>query len=221
MALLRGGGPPARLRELTSALGTLLVASVCSSFLLNAPVDAVKLLSASSGEAGTFLNAVILARTPLFLFQAVQAALLPRLAGLAAHDRHAEFEALLRRLLAAVAAVIAGAGAGALLLGPAVLDIVFRSRLQGSDLAVLALGSETVMLTIALTQALIALRHRALAATSWAIGAAMLLAAILLGHGVAPRVEVALVAGSAGSAVCAGVLVLLTLRPTGHGRRPG
>jgi O-antigen/teichoic acid export membrane protein len=42
---------------------------------------------------------VLLARVPLFLFQAVQAALLPRLARLAAEGEIDEFRAGFRRLM--------------------------------------------------------------------------------------------------------------------------
>ena len=53
-------------------------------------------------EVTAFAYGVLMARIPLFLFQAVQAALLPRLSRLAARDELGEFRAGLKRLLMVV-----------------------------------------------------------------------------------------------------------------------
>ena len=52
-----------------------------------------------------FFTAVIIARIPLFLFQAVQAALLPKLSALASAGRFDEFRIGFRKLVAVVAGV--------------------------------------------------------------------------------------------------------------------
>ena len=76
-------GPPAPLREVTTALGQLVAAAVLAQLLVNGPLIAVRLLAedAERAAAGRFLAGLVVARIPLFLFAAVQAALLPRLAG--------------------------------------------------------------------------------------------------------------------------------------------
>ena len=69
--------------------------------LVNAgPIATTLLADESEGEQVTqFGYGVLLARIPLFLFQAVQAALLPRLGRLAARGELREFRVGFRRLL--------------------------------------------------------------------------------------------------------------------------
>src|SRR5581483_4781700 len=88
-------GPDAPYSELSASLGALLVASVLAQALVNAGVVAVKLLATGPKEdelVATFFVGVVVARLPLFLFQAVQAALLPRLTQLATSGRVDEFK---------------------------------------------------------------------------------------------------------------------------------
>ena len=93
-------GPPIELRDITPNLGWLLLGSIMSAALVNAGPLGVDVLAASSEAARVtaFGNGVILSRVPLFLFQAVQAALLPRLARLAARGDIDEFRAGFRNL---------------------------------------------------------------------------------------------------------------------------
>ncbi|HRE01460.1 MAG TPA: hypothetical protein PLV68_09175, partial [Ilumatobacteraceae bacterium] len=69
--------------------------------LVNAGPIAVDLLkgNAQNEAVTTFGYGVLLGRVPLFLFQAVQAALLPRLAGLAVRNELDEFRRGFRKLL--------------------------------------------------------------------------------------------------------------------------
>ncbi|NBO06604.1 MAG: hypothetical protein EBV17_06155 [Actinobacteria bacterium] len=86
-------GSPATWGELAPNLGWLLVGTLFAGALINAGPLTVDILGASSDPAQVtrFANAVLLARVPLFLFQAVQAAMLPRLTRLAALRDAAEF----------------------------------------------------------------------------------------------------------------------------------
>ena len=77
--------------EVTPNLGWLLLGSVFAAALVNAGPIAASLLAATTRAVTRFGYGVMLARIPLFLFQAVQAALLPRLSRLAARDEMAEF----------------------------------------------------------------------------------------------------------------------------------
>jgi peptidoglycan biosynthesis protein MviN/MurJ (putative lipid II flippase) len=86
-------GPPAPYAEVTPNLGWLLLGSVFAAALVNAGPLAATLLATDDEKhlVTQFTYGVLLARIPLFLFQAVQAALLPRLSRLAARNEIAEF----------------------------------------------------------------------------------------------------------------------------------
>ena len=167
-----GEGPPAEWSEVTPNLGWLLLGSVFAASLLNAgPITASLLAEPNESEFVTqFAYGVLLARIPLFLFQAVQAALLPRLSRLAAQGQLAEFRSGLTRLLFVVVGVGVVGTSGAFLLGPFVIEIVYGADLTGRTLAVLALGSACYMLALAFAQAVIALKGHALVAAGWGVG---------------------------------------------------
>ena len=112
-------GPEATWSEVTPNLGWLLLGSVFAATLLNAGPIATTLLAEPGQEAAVtqFAYGVLLARIPLFMFQAVQAALLPRLSRLAARGELDEFLAGLRRLMIVVAAVGIVGTIGAYVLG--------------------------------------------------------------------------------------------------------
>ena len=165
-------GTPAEWNEVTPNLGWLLLGSVFAAALLNAgPITATLLASDNEGEFVTrFSFAVLLARIPLFLFQAVQAALLPGLSRLAARGELVEFRAGLLRLAYLVIAVGVVGTIGAFILGPFAADVVYEVDLSGRTLAILALASSFYMLALALAQAVIALKGHALVSLGWGIG---------------------------------------------------
>ncbi|NBT21315.1 MAG: hypothetical protein EBT17_04250, partial [Actinobacteria bacterium] len=82
-------GSPATWSELAPNLGWLLVGTLFAGALINAGPLTVDILGANNDPAQVtrFANAVLLARVPLFLFQAVQAAMLPRLTRRSRHRR--------------------------------------------------------------------------------------------------------------------------------------
>ena len=114
-----------------------------------------------------FTYGVLLARIPLFLFQAVQAALLPRLSRLAARNEIAEFRSGFARLMKLVLLVGVVGTAGAFLLGPFVIERFYDATLSRQTMAMLALGSACYMVALAIAQAVIALRGHALVALGW------------------------------------------------------
>ena len=133
----RTTGPEATWKEVTPNLGWLLLGSVFAAGLLNAGPVLVNILSEDTPEAEEavteFGYGVLLARIPLFMFQAVQAALLPRLSRLAASGNFAEFRNGLRRLLVLVIGVGVIGSLGALAIGPFVLEKVYDAELDGVD----------------------------------------------------------------------------------------
>ena len=117
-------GPPAAWSEITENLVWLLGGSIFAAALVNAGPITVDLLGDKSDaiRVTQFGNAVLLTRVPLFLFQAVQAALLPRLTRLAARGDLDEFKVGFRRLVILVIGVGIIGIIGAFLFGPFFLD---------------------------------------------------------------------------------------------------
>jgi O-antigen/teichoic acid export membrane protein len=212
-------GPEAALREISTALGYLLIGSLLAFGLMNIGPVIVKLLASDTqaDAAGRFVNGVVVARIPLFLFQAVQAALLPKLSALATAGRLGDFRASLRRLMVVVLALaVAGTIVGALL-GPTVVEIMFRNAdLDRRTLALLAAGSGLYMLALACAQALIALGGHRDQAIGWGMGIVALAATTwLASDDLFFRVEMGLLVGSLAALVTMGVLLLRRLAVAG------
>jgi len=181
------------------------VASVLSFTLVNAGPMAIDLLGsdAEQADAGRFLNALLVGRIPLFLFQAVQAALLPRLSALAGGRQLEEFRIGLRRLLIATGVLGALAAVGSYAVGPFVVKTMFDDDVDHRTLGLLGLSCAAYMVALAIGQAVIALSGHRLVAASWGMGvAAFVIAAAASADDVFLRVEVGLVAGASVSAVC-------------------
>ena len=207
-ALRTDDGPPAEWSEVTPNLGWLLLGSVFAATLLNAGPIAATILSNDSEDAlvTEFSYGVLLARIPLFLFQAVQAALLPRLSQLAARNELVEFRSGLRRLMLAVLVVGVVGTTGAFIIGPWAIDVVYDADLSGRTLAVLALGSACYMVALATAQAVIALKGHALVALGWAVGVVtFLLTTWLVSDDLFRRIELGLLASSIGSMAAFGL----------------
>ena len=198
-ALRTDPGPPAEWNEVTPNLGWLLLGSVCAATLLNAGPITASLLASDNEEAliTAFSYGVLLSRIPLFLFQAVQAALLPRLSRLAAQGAYAEFRSGLKRLMLLVLAVGVVGTLGAFLLGSWALKLVYDADLSGRTLAMLTFSSALYMLALATAQAVIALQGHSLVAIGWVLGVASFVLTTWLWSGeVFRRIEVGLVASS-------------------------
>jgi O-antigen/teichoic acid export membrane protein len=168
-------GPEAPWSEVTQNLGWLLVGTVFAGGLLNAGPVAAELLGDDSQKAQItqFGYGVLIARIPLFMFQAVQAALLPRLARLAAKGDFDEFRQGFRRLMLLVVAVGVVGTLGAYVIGPFVVEVMFDAeQLGGRTLAMLALSSALYMAALATAQAVVALHGHGLVAAGWGVAVA-------------------------------------------------
>jgi O-antigen/teichoic acid export membrane protein len=210
-------GPEATWQELSTALGWLLTASVFAQLLVNCAPIAAKLLANDdqSQVAGHILSGLLIARIPLFFFQAVQAALLPKLAAQAAEGRHDDFRSGLRRLTIAVAVVGIIGTLVALTIGPTVVKIMFGSDtdLTRSDLLFLAAASACIMLGLTFAQALIALGGYARAAIGWAVGVvAWLLVTAIPSDDLLLRVERGFLAGTVVAFVSLAILLHQRMR---------
>ncbi|MEM1333026.1 MAG: hypothetical protein AAGG08_06155 [Actinomycetota bacterium] len=213
-ALRNDDGPEASWAEVTPNLGWLLVGSACSAALLNAGPLAATVLADDSERAlvTEFSFGVLLARIPLFLFQAVQAALLPKLARLATRGEFDDFRTGLRQLLYLVGAVGVVGTAGAFVLGPFAVEVVYDADLSGRTMAALALGSACYMFAMALGQAVIALHGHALVALGWSMAVvAFVLGTWLSSDQLFRRVEIGLLISSMAAVICFAVALRVKL----------
>lgn len=208
-------GPPASWQEVTPNLGWLLLGSVFAAGLVNAGPVAANLM-ANEGEkelVTQFGYAVLLSRIPLFLFQAVQAALLPRLARLAARNEFDEFRSGFRKLMIIVLAVGFAGVAGSFLLGPFIIEKMYAVDISSRTLAMLALGSAGYMFALALAQAVIALNGHALVGLGWGLGmVSFVVVTWLSSDDLFRRIEFGLVASSVAALIAFSIALRYKLR---------
>jgi O-antigen/teichoic acid export membrane protein len=198
-------GPEAPWNEVTQNLGWLLLGTVAAGMLLNAGPVAAQLLGgdADGPRITEFGYGVLLARIPLFLFQAVQAALLPRLARLAARGEFDEFRDGFTRLIQLVVAVGVVGTIGAYLIGPFVVDQMYDADLTGRTMAMLALSSALYMAGLATAQAVVALHGHGLVAIGWGVAVITFFVGTWLSSDqLFRRIEIGLVLSSSAALVC-------------------
>ena len=167
-------GPPAPWSELSSNLGYLLGGSLLAQVLSYAPFLGAQVLAKPNQRAlvADFVVGLFLSRIPILLFQAVQAALLPKLSTLVSAGRDDEFRNGVRTLVCIVVGIgVLGVVVGGLI-GPFVGRILFGQKfnLGNADVALLAAGSGLFILALTLSQALIALSGHRQAMVAWFVG---------------------------------------------------
>jgi O-antigen/teichoic acid export membrane protein len=206
-------GPESPWSELSVNLSWLFAGSVLAQILSYSPIVGVLLLANGKAErdiAADFIVGFFIARIPILLFQAVQAALLPRLAALAGSNRVAEFRAGLKKLLVIVGGVgVIGVVAGGTL-GSAAGQLLFgnKFKLDNADLALLAAGSGLFILSLTFAQALIALMGHARATWAWLAGnVVFVIVTAVSSHDLFRRVELGFVAGTGAAAIVMGWLL--------------
>jgi O-antigen/teichoic acid export membrane protein len=198
-------GPIAPYKEISTNLGYLLGGSLFAQVLGYAPfIGAVALAKPAQRTAvGDFIVGLFLSRIPIVLFQAVQAALLPGLTSMVSAGRSDDFRVGVRRLVYVVVGIGALGVAGGWVAGPTVGGILFGAKfnLGRSDVALLATGSGLFILSLTMSQALIALSGHALTMYAWLIGLATFIATTaVVSHQLFLRVELGSIAGAAASA---------------------
>jgi O-antigen/teichoic acid export membrane protein len=210
-------GPDAPWSELSVNLGYLLGGSLFAQVLSYAPFLGAQVLATSGQRSAVadFIVGLFLSRIPILLFQAVQAALLPKLATLVSAGRDEDFRTGVRSLVVVVVAigsigVLAGGTAG-----PFVGKILFGAKfhLTSVDLALLAAGSGLFILALTLAQALIALLGHARAMAAWVVGIVVFTVVTLLaGDDLFLRVELGSIAGAGASAAVVATALATRLR---------
>ncbi len=215
-------GPDAEWSELSTNLTLLFLGSLAAQALSYAAALGVLVLAQGHDEvdaAADFIVGFFLARIPILLFQAIQAALLPRLAALAGAGRIGDFRSGMRKLIAIVIGVgVVGIVAGATL-GPWAGELLFGGKfnLSAQDLALLCAGSAAFILALTLAQALIALLGHGLTLIAWTVGLVLCVAVMATGSSATTsdlflRVEVGYLAGCCAAAAMMGGFLLHRMR---------
>ena len=128
-------GPPAPWSELSTNLGYLLGGSLLAQVLSYAPFLGAQVLAKPDQRAlvADFIVGLFLSRLPILLFQAVQAALLPKLSTLVSAGRDDEFQNGVRKLVMIVSVSACSASLSAGSLGPFAGKILFgRSSISAT-----------------------------------------------------------------------------------------
>lgn len=209
-------GPPAPWSELSGALGWLLATSVLSQLLINSGPVLVKLLAtgAEAEAAGPLLAAIVLARVPLFLFTAVQAVLLPRMATLLGEGRRAEFRAGMRQLLLAVGGLGLAGVLAMLVAGPRLLALTFGPGFELSTtlLTLLAAGSGLYMVGMVFNHALIAHRAYRSVTAGWGVGVVALVVTVVVVPDIIDKMVYGFLLGSGLTALTLALLLRRAMR---------
>lgn len=207
----QGEAPP--WRQLSGSLGFLLLATLSSQLLLNIGTIAVEVLAseAEHDRAGVFLSGLVIARIPLFLFQAGQAVILPRLSRLVASNKLEEFAALMKQLLAALLGATLVASTISAAVGPTVVRTLFGqafSSLTTRDMSLLTLSSMLMMTGLTINQAQIALGQHHHTGWPWLAGTAAFVGTTAIASSdLILRVELGMLTGSATVILSTGLLL--------------
>ncbi len=211
-------GPDAEWSELSTNLTLLFLGSLAAQTLSYAAALGVIVLAQGKherSEAADFIVGFFIARIPILLFQAIQAALLPKLAALSGAGKFNDFRSGLKKLVMIVVGVgVLGIAAGATI-GPTVGQILFGDKfnLGNQDLTLLFVGSAAFILALTLAQALIALLGHGRALVAWTIGLVLCVAVMGFGsNDLFLRAELGYVAGCLASAVVMAVFLTTRLR---------
>ncbi len=192
-------GPPAPMSELSRAIVWLLVGSTFAQALGYSAYIGASILAtpAQDAELGAFIAGLFIARIPLLLFQAVQAALLPKLAGLLGRGLVHDFRVGLMRLVAAVVLLSVVGVVVALVAGPKIGQTLFGANftISGPGLAALTAGCCLIVIALTMAQALIALQRYAITAFAWVAGLTVFIVLmVVLPVDIFTRAEIAFVA---------------------------
>ncbi|GAA2130130.1 hypothetical protein GCM10009760_02240 [Kitasatospora kazusensis] len=197
-------GPPISWPDLLRGFGPLIGSTLLAQMMVNAVVMSTQLLAPDQvALVAALLNALVLARVPLFVFAALQASLLSGLASAVAAGDQGGFLRMLRKACLVVTLLSCCGGVPAVFVGPWLIHVLFAAPdvLTRLDFFWLSLGTLCYLLAQVLGQALIVQhRHRAQLA-SWLLGTAVLAGVTFLPGGIATRVTISFTAGTATTAL--------------------
>lgn len=211
----RSGGlqmPGGALTLLRSA-GMLIAGAAALQTLLYGAVLVARVLAPAGQEeaAGRLLAAITVTRIPIFLFQSLEALVVPRIAELAQREDRSALVVAVRRLVLLVGALGVLAAAGSALVGPALVSLLFGDAyaVARSTMALLGLGTGVFMVAVSLSDVTVSLGGHRRMAVAWAVGLAAGTASLLVIHEFAYQVTLPLVVGSLVAAALLGRAALL------------
>ena len=164
------------LRRGAGFAGAVFAVMLGEQTLLNGAVIAITASAGGIAVAGLVFNALLIARAPLQLFQAIQTSLLPHLAGLEVEGGQAAFSKTIRLTITSIAAFALGLALVLLVAGPELMDILFagsNGQYSRVGLAVVALGMGWHLVAGTLNQAALVRGRSGAAAVAWLIAAAL------------------------------------------------
>jgi O-antigen/teichoic acid export membrane protein len=178
------GEPEFTLARGTGFAAAVLLIMISEQTFLNAGPLIVKGTEGAAGAAvaGFVFNALLIARAPLQLFQAIQTSILPHLTRLAVSGEADPFRRSVNITLGAIA-VFAGAVALAFLaLGPTLMRILFGGghHYARGGLVLVAIGMGLYLSAATLNQAALARARARQAATVWIASAATFVVFLLI-----------------------------------------
>jgi O-antigen/teichoic acid export membrane protein len=149
--------------------GSVSMIQLSEQALLNAAVLLVP------SAAGLIFSALLIARAPLQLFQAIQTSLLPHLAGLEATEGHAAFSRAIKQTVLAISGFATLVTVGLLAIGPWAVETIFNQASGQYDrgLAWLAVGMGLHLVAGTFTQAALARGRAHQAAVAWLVSAGL------------------------------------------------
>lgn len=202
---------PTSLGRFLEYLGPMIVATTISMCLVNFGPVAVNVLTPTGmpSDAGSFLAAAVIARTPIILFGAVQAVLIPRLVRAVVERDQRAFRATLRRVMGPTAGLGLLGVLGCLAVGPEALRLMSgpQFHLSRTDITLLAVSTAFILATLVFQPAAFALKRHWPAVLAWVLaGAAFVLCCLVPGDPVRV-VGIALVVSSAVAAAGLAVAV--------------
>jgi O-antigen/teichoic acid export membrane protein len=215
-------GPAAPYGEISANLGYLLGGSLFAQVLGYAPFIGAQILAKPSQrtQVADFIVGLFLSRIPIVLFQAVQAALLPGLTTLVSAGRSDEFRVGVRRLVVVVVGIGVLGVVGGWIAGPTAGRLLFGAKfdLGRSDVALLATGSGLFIVSLTMSQALIALSGHAFTMYAWLVGLVTFIAtSAVISHELFLRVELGSIAGALASLI---MMALFFVRRVRKGVNP-
>jgi O-antigen/teichoic acid export membrane protein len=192
----------------------VLAIMLAEQTLLNAAVLTAEATAANAAVAGFVFNALLIARAPLQLFQAIQGSLLPHLAGLEAREGRAEFTRAIRVTVLTIAGFAGAVALGLLVLGPWAMDLLFDDAITYGrwGLALVAVGMGGHLVAGTLNQAALARDHAGEAAAAW-----LAIAAAFVAFMVSPLIDDELLRAEVG--YCGAALGLCALLAAIYRRR--
>jgi O-antigen/teichoic acid export membrane protein len=194
--LVDTGGALAVLRSGT----VLIIGAVALQTLLYGGVLVARVLAPGADDvaAGQLLAAVTVTRIPVFLFQSMEALVVPRIAELAARGDVRGLLVAVRRLITLVAGLAALAVTASALIGPQVVTLLFGEAyaVPRGTMTLLGLGTGMFMLAVAASDVTVSLRGHRQMAVGWLAGLAAGAVTVVLLQDFLLRVTVPLIVGS-------------------------